>query len=881
MLRFFHRRREDQERKRELEDYLARETEENIAQGMTPDEARRVAHMKLGNMRRIREEIREMNGIGFLETLWQDVKYAARMLRKSPGFTVVAVLTLALGIGANTAIFSMIDAVFLDKLPYPHADRIVMVWEDVHLPHYQDNEDTPAPGNFADWRKQNTVFSGMAATRYLSWNVTGAGEPVRVEGDAFSTDIFQVLGIYPMLGRAFTSEEDRPGASHVALIGYALWKSRFGGDASAVGRTIQLDDENYRVIGVLPPSFQFPDPGDQIFVPLALTEQQLANHGSHYLIVLARMKDKVTLAQAQSQMTVIGQRLTQEHPDSNTGVGVNVVPMREQFAGNLTRPLFVLWGVVGLLLLMVCANVANLLFARASVRGREFAIRAALGASRRRVVGQLLVESVLLAGIGGGLGLLLAFWGVDALGSLAVAPKDYNLTANQALTSFHLNWTVVLFTAGISLLAGVIFGLAPAFQSSRRDISGVLQEGARGAETKGQLRAHGLLVIAEMALGVVVLVGTGLLLRSFVRLTGIPVGFDAKDVLTFRVILRGPRYATLVQQTAIYKRAIERLSALPGVQSAAGISFLPLTLQGRTTGISIEGSAPTAAGQLPFADFRSVSPGYFKAMKIPIVQGREFTWDDTAQRPLEAVVSETMARAFWPKGDALGKRFKLGPTNGTDPWITAVGVAADVRQLSLTVAGRPAMYFAVTQDPGIGDTLRDWVIRAPNAAALAPEIRSTFAAIDPSLPVSRVKTMSEILSDYLGPQRFELSLVGLFGIAGLILAAVGIFGVTSYAVARRTHEIGVRVALGAQRSDVMRLILGQGTRLALWGVGIGLLAALGLTRLMASLLYGVSAYDPLTFAGVAILLGLVALAACYVPARRAMRVDPMVALRYE
>ncbi|HEV2491399.1 MAG TPA: ABC transporter permease [Candidatus Acidoferrales bacterium] len=877
----FHRERDDKERARELEDYLARETEENIARGMTPEEARRVAHVKLGNMRRIREEIREMNGIGWLDALWQDVRYAARMLRKSPGFTAVAVLTLALGIGANTAIFSMIDAVFLEKLPYPRAGQIVMVWEDVHLPHYQNSENTPAPGNFADWRKQNTVFSGMAAMGYRSWNLTGAGEPVRIEGDAFSADVFPVLGIYPMLGRAFTEEEDRPGASHVALIGYGLWKSRFAGDASVVGRTVQLDSEDYRVIGVMPPSFQFPDPGDQIFVPLALNDQQLANHDSHYLVVVARMKDGVTVAQAQSQMTVIGQRLTQQHPDSNTGGGVNVVPMREQFAGNLQRPLFVLWGVVSLLLLMVCANVANLMFARASVRGREFAIRAALGASRSRVVRQLLVESLLLAVFGGGLGLILAFWGVDAMGALALAPKDYTLTANKALTSFHMNGTVAAFTAGLSLLAGVIFGLAPAFQSSRREISGVLQEGARGSAPRGQLRAHRLLVIAEMALGVVVLVGTGLLLRSFMRLAEIPVGFDANNVLTFRVILRGPHYATLPQQTTMYRQALQRLNALPGVEGAAGISFLPLTLQGRTTGISIEGAAPTAPGQLPFADFRSVSPGYFAAMRIPILQGREFTWDDTSQRPLEAAVSETMARTFWPKGDALEKRFKLGPIGGTDPWITVVGVVADVRQLSLTIAPRPAMYFPVTQDPGIGDTLRDWVVRAPNAAALAPGIRRTFASLDPSLPISRVQTMDQILSTYLGPQRFELFLVGLFGIAGLILAGVGIFGVTSYSVARRTHEIGVRIALGARRRDVLRLILGQGTWLALWGVGFGMLAALGLTRLMSSLLYGVSASDPLTFAGVAILLTAVALSACYIPARRAMRVDPMVALRYE
>ncbi len=861
-------------RKRELRAHLEMLTEENIRRGMDSEEARYAARREFGGVEQAKELYRDQRGLSLLESLIQDIRYGLRMLAKSPGFTVVVVLTLALGIGANTAIFSVTEAVFLRRLPFPHSEQLVMVWENVHLPHYQNDQNTPAPGNFADWKNRNTVFSGMAAIGYRSWNLSGTGEPVRIEGEAFSAHIFSVLQVYPMLGRAFTSDEDRTGDAHVALLGYGLWADRFAADPNIIGRTIRLDEESYTVIGVMPQGFRFPDPDDHLYVPLALTEQELANHGSHFLRVIGRLKPGVTLPQAQSAMEVIAQHLTAQYPDSNTGVGVRLISLKDQRAGNMRGPLFLISVVAGLLLLMVCANVANLLLARASVRGRELAIRSALGAGRARVLRQLLSESLLLAFLGGTMGLAFAFWGINVL--RWYAPEEQNLT------EVHLNVIVGTFNFGVALLAGLIFGLVPAFQSTRGEVVAVLQEGGRESASRGRVRTRGLLVVVEMALGVIVLIGAGLLLRSFVRLEQIPLGFQPDNVLTLRVILRGPRYSGLSQRAAFYHQAFQRIQALPGVRSAAAISFLPLTLQGRTTGITVEGQAPPAPGQIPFADFRSVSPGYFATMKIPLLQGRDFSWDDAPQSPLVVIVSQTMARSFWPLGDAIGKRIKLGAADRDAPWITVAGIVADVRQLELIGQPRPAMYFPVSQEAGTGDTLRDWVIRASgDPTALASAVRTAVWAMDPTLSVSRIQTMEHVRSSYLGPQQFNLFLVGLFGVLALILAAVGIYGVAAYSVAQRRREIGIRMALGARPGDVLRLIVGQGAKLALLGLAVGIIVALALARVVASLLYGIAAHDALTFTTVASLLLLVAVTASYIPARRAMRVDPTVALRYE
>jgi len=879
----FRKRRLEKDLDAELRQHLELLAQENIRRGMSPEEARHAARREFGGLEQTKENYRDQRGLPFVETLLQDIRFGLRMLAKSPGFTVVVVLTLALGIGANSTIFSVIEAVLLRPPPYPNADQLAMVWEDVHLPQYQNAQNTPAPGNYADWKSQNDVFTDMAADDYRSWSLTGTGQPVRIVGEGVTSNLFSALQVNPVLGRVFNSEEDRPGGPHVAMIGYALWKERFGGDPGILGRAILLDEIPYTVVGVMPAGYHFPDPDDQLWVPIAFTPEQLGNHGSHYLHVIARLKPGVAIAQAQSAMAIIARRLTAQHPDSNAGVDVRVVSLQKQISGELRQPLLVLSGVVGFLLLMVCANVANLLLSRASARGRELAIRSALGASRARLVRQLLVESLLLAVIGGGLGLAFAYSGLGAIRHYASSDQMvWYGSGGQSLATVQINGIVCAFTFGVSLVAGLVFGLLPAFQSSRREVVTELREGARESASGARLRIRALLVVAEVTLGVVVLVGAGLLLRSFVRLQQVSLGFQPQRVLTLRVIPRGGRYTTLPQRAAFYRQALERIQALPGVRGVAAISFLPLTLQGRTTGISIEGIAPPAPGQVPFADFRSVSPGYFAAMEIPLLRGRDFSWDDAPQSSLVVIVSQTMARTFWPSGDAIGKHIKLGAADENMPWITVVGIVGDVRQLELIGLPRPAMYFAAAQDAGTGDTLRDWVIRASgDPSALASAVRSTIWAIDPNLPISRVQTMEQIHSAVLGPQQFNFSLVGLFGVLALILAAVGLYGVTAYSVTQRKHEIGIRIALGAQPSDVLRLVVGQVTKLVLLGLAIGTLAALILTRLLASLLYGTSTHDPLSFAGVAALLLLVAVIASYIPARRAMRVDPMVALRYE
>jgi predicted permease len=881
--RFWSRKKRGAQLEREIEAHLQMATRDRLERGESAKDARHAARREFGNVSLIQQVDREQHrGLWFNELL-QDVRYAARTLRNNLGFTLVAVLTLALGIGANTAIFSMTEAVLLRPLPYPNPDQLVMVWEDVRLPHYQNDRNTPAPGNYIDWKAQNSVFSGTAAIGYRSFSLTGSGEPVRIEGEAYSADIFSVLQIYPILGRAFTPEEDRPGGPQAAILSYGLWMSRFGGDHGIIGRPVRLNEESYTVVGVMPTGFAFPDRDDQIWIPLALTKDQVTNHQSHFLRVVARLKPGVTLAQAQSEMRAIGARMTAQYPNSNTGVDVNVVSLREQVAGSLRRPLLMLSGVVGFVLLIACTNLANLLLARGSVRSREFAIRSALGASRTRLIRQLLTESLLLALVGGALGLAIAFGGLDLIRyALSAGQTTWYTPSTVNLGEAALNFRVGAFCLTISLLAGFAFGLLPAWRSSRRQIATELKEGMRGSSSGSHSRLRGLLIIAETALCVIVLVSAGLLLRSFVRLQQIPLGFETENVLSARVILPRTRYAKLEQRSQFYQQLLDRIRALPGVHTAAGISFLPLTLQGRTTGIFIEGHPPAQPGQLPFADFRSVSPDYFSTMRIPLLAGRDFSWSDTPQTSLVAVVSETMAHDFWPSESGVGKRFSLGGPGQQPPtpWITVVGVVGNVQQLELTKRPRPAMYFPATQDAGTGDSLRDWVIRgAGDPTVLISAVRSAIWAVDPNLSISRVQTMEQVRSAVLGPQQLNLSLTGAFGLLALILAAVGLYGVTSYSVAQRTQEIGIRVALGARQSAVLQLVIGEGVRLALVGLAVGTAAALALTRFMSSLLYGVSPRDPFTFLGVALVLAGVALLASYLPARRATRVDPIVALR--
>jgi predicted permease len=858
---------------RELRTHLDIEAEEQRDAGKSAGEALDAARRALGRETAIREDVRALSPAAMVDDLLQDLRYGLRMLRKHPGFTVVAALTLALGIGANTAIFSVVETVLLRPLPYPAADRIVMLWENVNIPAYKNDQNTPAPGNFNDWRQQSQSYTGMAAIGFRAWNLTGAGDPVRISGEAVSSGFFDVLGVEPVLGRAFTPPEDAPGSERVAILGHGLWTERFGGDPSVVGRSIELDDVAYTIVGVMPRGFAFPDPDDRLWVPIALTPQQLANHGSHFLRIVARLRTGTTTAQAQSEIDAIAAQLARQFPASNTGVGARVMPLRDVLVGDVQRPLLVLAGIVGFVLLMVCANIGNLLLARASAREREFAVRAALGAGRGRVLRQLMTESLVLAGVGGGAGLALASWSLAGLRWMAPA----NLPQAPDIS---IDGRVAAFNFAVACVAGFVCGLAPAWQAGRSDLHDAIKSDARAASHRAGARARSLLVVMETALGVVVLVGAGLLLRSFWHLQHVAVGFESDRLLTFRVVMPQARYDTVQKRSTFLRGLADRLRAAPALQSAAGITFLPLTFAGRTTGVNVEGDPPPAPGEVKFVDFRSVTPDYFSTMRIRLLAGRDIAWSDTPDSRPVIVVSQGAARALWPNRDAMGRRIKLGPADSPLPWLTVVGIVGDVYQLDLVRHPRPAIYLAGTQDPGPGDVVRDWVVRAAgDTGTLSPVVRSAVWAIDPALPITRLQTMDRVRSNATAREQFTLLLVALFGVLALVLAGVGLYGVTAYVVAQRTRELGIRVALGATPFDVVWLVLGLGGRLVGIGLALGTAAALVLSQLMRTLLFDVSTRDPMTFVAVGLLLAAVTLAASYVPARRAMRVDPVVALR--
>jgi putative ABC transport system permease protein len=799
-------------------------------------------------------------------TLLQDLRYGVRMLLKKPGFTVVAVIALALGIGANAAIFSVVNAVMLRSLPYSDPDRLVVLREN-KLPQFP--EFSVSPGNFLDWQKQNTVFEKLTAVRGFSYNLVDTGsEPERLRGARISAGLFEMLGVKPAQGRTFTAEEDTPGHENVVILSNGLWQRRFGADPNILGRSLMLNSTSYTVIGVMPPTFQFPDRETELFTPIAFDAKQAEQHGAHYISAIGRLKPGVTIEQARTEMSAIAARLAQQYPDSNTGWGVSLFQMQEYEAREIKPALLILLGAVALVLLIACANVANLLLARATARQREIAIRTALGASRWRVVRQLLTESVLLALVGGGLGLLLAIWGTDLL--LALAPKD--LPRGQGVT---LDGRVLAFTILITLLTGVVFGLVPALQASRPNLNETLKEGGRGP-TGGHHRVRGSLVITEVALALVLLIGAGLLLRSFYRLQQVDPGFNPKNALTIALSLPGKKYAEDDQQAAFFAQLIEQVSTMPGVVSVGATQSLPIH-DDYVLGFNIQGRPPDPPGEEPNTNYYAVSPGYFKAMGISLLRGRLFTEQDKKDAPRVAVINETMAKKFFPGEDPIGKGINV--TNGPERFREIVGIVSDVKQYGLDQPTTAQTYEPFLQEPFSGMTL---IVRTEgDPTALNSTIRSQVLSIDKDQPISRIRPLEQIVYESVAKQRFSMLLLGVFAVVALILAAVGLYGVMSYAVTQRTHEIGIRMALGAQQKDVIRLVVGQGMVLALIGVVIGLVASFALTRVMATLLFNVSATDPLTFLAIPALLTVVALAASFVPARRAMRVDPMIALRYE
>ena len=811
-----------------------------------------------------------------MRTFWQDIRFGARMLWKRPGFTAVAVLTLALGIGANTAIFSLVNAVLLKPLPFAEPERLVMLWEDATRIGFPRN--TPAPANFVDWKAQTTSFEGMAAVSWVSLNLTGRGEPQKLGGHAVTADLFPLLGVRPALGRVFTDEEQKPGSdSRVVILSHGLWRDTFGGEASVVGRDLLLSGEKYTVVGVMPAGFQFLDPNVRLWVPLALSPEDWANRGGHYLTVVGRLKPGVSVGQADADLKAVMARISREYPDQAAEIGAFVLPLREQVAGDVRRPLLMLVVAVAFVLLIACANVAGLLLARSAARRREIAVRAALGASRMRVVRQLLTESALLSAAGGAAGLLLALWSFAFLRQLV--PPSLALSAGLSVDARALGFTLL-----VSLVTATLFGLAPALQASKTDLAASLKEGAgRGAVGGGAGRSlRGAFVVAEVALALVLLVGAGLLIQSLQRLRGQYAGIRPENVLTLRTVLPDNKYRDHAQRDAFYDAVLARVRSLPGVVAAGYTTTVPLTWKGGTSRLTIEGRAPKP-GLGDDANHRQVTPDYLRALGLPLKTGRYIEESDGPRSQPVAVVNEAMARAFWPGADPLGKRFKVGGPASPNPWLTVVGVVADVRQMGLDAPVKPEMYLPFKQV-----NYNQWfapgylVIRtSAEPASLTAAVRREVHAVDPEQPVSNVQTMAEILGEESAQRRVGMTLLAAFAGLALLLASLGIYGVLSFFVAQRTQEIGVRLALGASPRSILALVLGKGMRLTLAGLGLGLLGAFALTRLIESQLFGVSASDPVTYAGLALLLACVALLACYLPARRATKVDPMVALRYE
>src|SRR3954467_6130595 len=806
--------------------------------------------------------------------LSQDVRYGLRMLLKNPGFTAIAVLALALGIGAKSAIFSVVNALLLRPLPYKNPQQLVVIWE--NATHLGFPKNTPSPANFLDWQKQSTVFDGMGAFAEKTFNLTGVGEPERLEGRRVSATLFDLLGVKPIIGRNFVPDEDKPG-TRVALLNESLWRRRFGSDPAVIGRSLALNGESYTVVGVLPNSVRLPAFGnwrDQIWVPLAFPAEEAAARGNHFLEVIGRMKAGVTLAQVRAEMETIAARLAQQYPEQNTRIGSVVNPLHEEIVGNMKPALLILLGAVAFVLLIACANVANLLLARAAARHKEIALRLALGADRVRLTKQLLVESVMLSLLGGIVGLLFAYAGLQVL--TRFIPPD---VAHADMIA--IDGKVLIFTVVVALVTGLIFGLAPASQAAHFNINDTLKEGGRdsGAGPRGK-RLRSALVIAEVAVSFILLIGAGLLINSFMHLRNLDPGFRADHLLALNVDLSETKYPDNPKRTAFFDEVVRRVQALPGVRSVAVAGNLPFTYNGDSMPIGVEGIPDPPPDQHPDVIYRAIGPGYFDTMGIRLVGGRDFNEQDNLEANPVVVVSEKTARHYWPNDDPIGKRIKNGSTTADAPWRTVIGVVKDVRQNDFVAEPKMQMYFSYRQLRSLMPNAL--IVRtAVDPLSLATPVRNAIWAVDKDQTVANIDSMEHIVAGAVARQRFSMLLLAIFAAVALVLAAVGIYGVMSYSVAQQTREIGIRMALGAQRGDVLKMTVKQGLKLVGIGLGIGLVSAFILTRVMASLLFGISATDPLTFLTISFVLLVVAMLASYIPSVRAMRVDPMVALRYQ
>ncbi|MFI5175691.1 MAG: ABC transporter permease [Terriglobia bacterium] len=812
-----------------------------------------------------------------MDTLWQDFKFGLRLMLKSPGFTAVAVLTIALGIGVNTAMFSVVHGVLLQSLPFHNPDKIVMLWmrfTGIGIP--KDRNAVSVP-EFMDLRQHSKVFSHLAAINTDSFNISAGDRPEHIDGAAVSSSFFPLLGVQPILGRAFVADEETPGRDTVALISYGLWQRRFGSDPSLPGRTINVNGRSYQIIGVLPKGFTFPEETD-LWTPLAFSPQDLSadQRGNHYLSVVARIRDAVSPETAMTDMEVVSQRIIEgapNYPYQRFGFRVIMNPLLEEMVGDLRPALLILMGAVALVLLIACTNVANLLLAKASSREREMAIRTALGAGKGRLVRQLLAESIVLSLLGAVAGLVLAAWSLRVLTHQAES-------ALPRIAQVHLNPPVLSFTMGVALVTGILFGLWPALQASSAFTHESLKEGGRsGTEGRGRHRLRGTLVVAEVTLSLVLLAGAGLLIRSFWRLEDVDPGFQAQNVLTLRLSLPEARYGDPVKIRNFYRELVRRVRELPGVQAAGAISALPLSGQGSSGTTTIDTEAVPPDRRTPEADMRPITPGFFQAMRIDLLRGRYFEEQDSETANPVAIIDESMASTFWPNEDPIGKRLHRGGGKSTAPWMAIVGVVRHVRFRTLESASRVQVYWPEAQNPWPNLSL---AIRAgSNPRGLVSAIEHQVQAIDPEEPVYAVRMMDELLARSLAQRRLSMWLLSLFAGLALILAAVGIYGVISYSVEQRTRELGIRMALGAGRTQVLGMILGHSLRLILAGVVLGLAGSLALTRLMSGLLFNVTASDPSTFAIVAGILLAVGLVAGYLPAHRATLINPVGALRQE
>jgi putative ABC transport system permease protein len=849
---------------RDIRDHIERETEDNIARGMTPEEARYASFRKFGNITRMKEETSEVWSFVWLEQLLQDIRLGFRMLRKSPGFTAVAILTLALGIGANTAIFSVINGVLLSPPPYKDPKQLVVMKENDSFP------------NVMDIQRHVRAFSQGGGINVEPMDYTGGTEPVQVRVGLINAGFLETLGVQPTVGWIISPGEDVQGGPRLAMVSNDFWQNYLGSDPHAVGNTIQLGGNSYTVIGVMPASFAPPVEHVDVFVSLWVGDPgAAAQRGVHFMHTYWRLKPDFTLAQAQLEMATIDHWLAEQYPAEEKERRTQLIALHEWLVGDVRQALLVLFGAVGLVLLIACANFASLLMTRAVAGRQELVIRAALGAGRCRLIRKTLTESALLSVLGGAAGLLLAQWGTSML--LALRPAKLAL-----LSGVHTDTRVLAFVFAVSVLTGIVFGMAPAWIAARADVAEVLKESGRSTTsgTTGH-RLRKILVTSELALALVLLVGAGLLIKGFSRLRSMNPGFDPANMMTMYVQLPSMRYGEIPKQTQFRRELLARLNSLPDVQ-AAMVTDIPLGGNYVDHSFVIDGRPPIAVGSEPETQTLSVMGDYFQVMRIPLRAGREFTALDREGQPLVAIVNEQMVREYFPHENPIGARIHWARDEGPPHWMTIIGVVGDVKQSGLNQPTDPAMFTPFSQSE---ERWRRWMtlaIRTRGATSgLVEEVKNQVWSLDSQIPVSDVRTMDELMAVSVAQQRFNMLLLGLFAALALILAAVGIYGAMAHAVNQRTHEIGIRTALGAQRRDVIRLVMGDGAKIALFGIVIGITGALALTHLMASLLFEVKPTDPATFAGVAILLAFVVLAACYIPARRAMRVDPMVALRYE